>query len=501
VTAAGLGTVTAQGADLNFGTDMTPDPRIRGLVTVAEVGPNMAQLEYINDGGDVESLEDYGGMLAADDDDNAAYNPVKLEAGAGGIAADTYGAFPRDEQYDESGDGNADTDVSALDATHWSTDESNTAGTISLAHAESQGGVDALRVSTSSQTSGDTAVATFDDSSLSLADNIDQREIQIGVDVDSLESATVVEFVLEDGSGNTVTVSIDDGLTLSDVDVVADATGPAYVYQASIGDVNADTLNGIEKFKIQVTDGNADVSLFWVDVERTEKLSLGTEEYENADGDYETQELNEPQGAYTIQELGSLDEAFSSATIYDVQYDAQFRASAAPGSWIDYTFESAGRYDQDHKFRAVFNLDLPTSFDLTWSLDDMVVAQSHGSNRYLTVETASESEQQTLEDTADDSSTSWTSRTSRFDGQIGATVTLSGAPSASAVEAVYYNVLVNEGERSEIETASDTESAGGGPTGGGGGGLLDTITSVPGMIVTGIISALGLRSLGIIGGS
>jgi hypothetical protein len=69
------------------------------------------------------------------------------------------------------------------------------------------------------------------------------------------------------------------------------------------------------------------------------------------------------------------------------------------------------------------------------------------------------------------------------------------------VEAVYYNVLVNEGERSEMEAAGETEGAGGGPTGGGGGGLLDTITSVPGMIITGIISALGLRSLGIIGGS
>jgi hypothetical protein len=500
-TAAGLGTAAAQGGDLNFDTDMTPDPRIRGLVTVAEVGPNMAQLEYINDGGTVESLEDYGGMLAADDDDTAAYNPVTLQAGAGGIGADTFGALPRDEQYDESGDGSANTDVSVLDPTHWSTDETSTAGTISVADAESQGGVDSLRVSTSSQSSGDTAVATFDGSYVSLADNIDQREIQIGVDVDVLDSSTVVEFVLEDGSGNTVTVSIDDGLTLSDADVVADGTGPAYVYQASVGDVNPDTLNGIEKFRINVTDGNADVSLFWIDVERTEKLSLGTEEYENNDGNYETQELREPQGAYTIQELGSLDQAFSSATIYEVQYDAQFRASAAPGSWIDYQFEDAGRYDQDHKFRAVYNLDLPTAFDLSWSLDDMVVAQSHGSNRYLTVETASESEQQTLEDTADDSSTSWTSRTSRFDGQIGSQVTLTGAPSASAVEAVYYNVLVNEGERSEMEAAGETEGAGGGPTGGGGGGLLDTITSVPGMIITGIISALGLRSLGIIGGS
>jgi hypothetical protein len=250
-----------------------------------------------------------------------------------------------------------------------------------------------------------------------------------------------------------------------------------------------------------VSEGNADVTFFWMDVERAERLTLGTEEYENSDGDYATQSVYEPQGAYSVQDLGGLDDAFDGATLYSVQYDVQFRVSEAPSSWVDFQFEEAGRYDRDLRFQAVQNIDLPTAFDLSWSLDDFVVDQSHPSSRYLTVEVATESEAQTLEDTGDDSSTSWTGRTSRFDGKIGDTVELSGAPSASDVEAVHYDVLVDEGERQEM-TTEGAGGAGGGPAGGGGnGGILDFVTSIPGMIATGLVSALGLRRLGIIGGS
>jgi hypothetical protein len=498
VTAA-AGPVAAQDAALNYETDMTPDPRILGAVTVDEVGPDMGMLEFINDADDVEDLADYGGMLAADDDDSAAYNPVQFDAGAGGVDADTFGAFPRGEMFDESGDGDAETDISALDSTHWSTDESSTAGTISVADSDSDGGVSGLQISTSSQTSGDTAVASLDSQYVSIADSIDQRVIQLGVDVTTLESATVVEIVFTDSNSNTVTVSIDDGLTLDDSDVVADGTGSAYVFQAGIGDIAPGTLDDIDSVKVKVKDGNADVTFFWIDVERTEKLSFGTEEYENTDGDYETRTVYEPQGAYSVQDLGGLDDAFDGATLYSVQYDAEFRVSEALSSWVDFQFEEAGRYDRDLRFQTVQNIDLPTAFDLSWSLDDFVVDQSHPSSRYLTVEVATESEAQTLDDTGDDTSTSWTGRTGRFDGAIGDTVELSGAPSASDVEAVHYDVLVDESEREEMTAAAG--GGGGGPAGGGDGGILDFVTSLPGMIATGLVSALGLRRLGIIGGS
>ena len=500
VTAA-AGPVAAQEAALNYETDMTPDPRVRGAVTVDEVGPDMGMLEFVNDADETEDLADYGGMLAADDDDSAAYNPVQFDAGAGGFAADTFGAFPRGEMFDESGDGNEDTAVSALDSTHWSTDEANTAGTISVADSESAGGVPGLQVSTSSQGSGDTAVATLDSQYVTVTDSIDQRVIQLGVDVTTLESSAVVDIILRDSNGNTVTVSIDDAMTLDDNDIVADSTGSAFVYQQQIGDVNPDTLNDIDELEVQVSEGNADVTFFWMDVERAERLKLGTEEYENSDGDYVTQSVYEPQGAYSVQDLGGLDAAFDGATLYSVQYDVQVRVSEAPSSWVDFQFEEAGRYDRDLRFQAVQNIDLPTAFDLSWSLDDFVVDQSHPSSRYLTVEVATESEAQTLEDTGDDSSTSWTGRTSRFDGKIGDTVELSGAPSASDVEAVHYDVLVDESERQEM-TTEGSGGAGGGPAGGGGnGGILDFVTSIPGMIATGLVSALGLRRLGIIGGS
>ena len=498
VTAA-AGPVAAQETTLNYGTDMTPDPRIRGSVLVDEVGPDMGMLEFIDDAGETDDLADYGGMLAADDDDSAAYNPVQFDAGAGGFEADTFGAFPRGEMYDESGDGNEDTAVTALDATHWSTDEANTAGTISVADSESAGGVSGLQISTSSQTSGDTAVASLDSQYVSIADSIDQRVIQLGVDVATLGSAAVVEIVFTDSNSNTVTVSIDDGLTLDDSDVVADGTGSAYVFQAAIGDIAPGTLDDIDSVTVNVKDGNADVTFFWMDVERTERLKLGTEEYENTDGDYVTQDVYEPQGAYSVQDLGGLDDAFDGATLYSVQYDVQFRVSEAPSSWVDFQFEEAGRYDRDLRFQAVQNIDLPTAFDISWSLDDFVVDQSHPSSRYLTVEVATESEAQTLEDTGDDSSTSWTGRTSRFDGKIGNTVELSGAPSASDVEAAHYDVLVDESKREEMTAASG--GAGGGPAGGGGsGGFLDFLTSIPGMVATGVVSAFSLRRLGFLGG-
>jgi hypothetical protein len=493
VSVAATGAVSAQEEEvLNYDSDYLPNPTINGSVTVAEVGPDMGMLEYIADDDSVEDLADYGARLAEREDDETPHNPVGVSAGA--IDAPTYGAFPRDEMYDESGDGDEETAVSALDATHWTTDESSTAGSITVADGESQGGADGLRVSTSSQTSGDTAVATFSEFE-TMTDGPDRRTIQLGVDVDTLESGAVVDFVIRDSSDNTVTVTIDDSLTLDDSNVVATSTGEAYVFQQQIGDLNENVLNDIAAVDIEVSEANADVLVFFMDIERSTRIAFGTEEYLDSDDEVDTQTLYEPSGWYWVTELGSFDDALSDATFMDVEYEAAFEAAGTPDDWREYTFEAADRYDQDHRFKYVQNFDLPAAFDLSYTLDNLDDEQAFPSGRYLTVKSTTGDETRVLDD-ADSDDVSWTSRTGSYDADIGSDVTITSAVNPSDIQAVYYDILVNQGERDEM---TGTASVGGGPTGQSG-GLLSTIFSLPGMLISGLVGVLGLRRLGFIGG-
>jgi hypothetical protein len=483
--ATGAGAVSAQSDQLNFSTEMTPDPRIRGTVTVGEVGPDMAMLEYIADDDTVQSLADYGGMLAPRPTEGEPHNPVQVSAGA--IGLDAYGAFPREEQYDEDGDGSADTDVSALDATHWTKDVSGSAGTMTIADDQSAGGVNGLRVSTSSQGTGDVAIAALDPSYIDFTEDIDRRYIQLGVDVDTLESAATVDIVLRDSNSNEVVVSIDDGLTLDDTDVVATSTGDAVVYQQQIGDINADTLTDIQAYEVQVSEGNADVLFFWQDLERTTDIAFGTEEYLDADDNVDTQTLYEPSGSYSITELGTVDDLLAGGTFLDVTYDIHLAASEASTDWHEFQFVEADRYDRDLRYQVVYNHDPPAAFDLNWSLDELFVEQSHPSNRYISVKTATGSEQFVLDD-RDSDTVSWTSRTGNFDKEIGDEVSMTTVVNAGDVTGIYFDVLVDEGEKDDMTGSA----AVGGPTGQSG-GFLDKILSVPGMILTAVIGGLGLR--------
>ncbi|MFP4627326.1 MAG: hypothetical protein ACLFNI_12160, partial [Natronomonas sp.] len=124
---AGAGNVAAVDG-LDVAGDYVQAPYISGTVTAATHESDFAPLDYVDDSGEQASLEEMGAQIAEREDDETPHNPITLEAA--NFDADDYSAFPRDETY-ENADGDEEA-VTALDETHWSVDEADTSGSITV---------------------------------------------------------------------------------------------------------------------------------------------------------------------------------------------------------------------------------------------------------------------------------------------------------------------------------------------------------------------------------
>ncbi len=486
-------TPDAEDVSVNFDSEFVHDPYVNASVTVTEHLGSFSQFEFTNNAGEVADLGDDGFTLArAPDDEDTPHNPVSLKASAfytdddgSRTVHDEYGAFPRGVTYDDDGDSDTEEEpVSALDATHWTTSDA-TNGSITVADGEDG----TLDVSTSSVASGETVSANFDLSSVGSSDGtitsgVLRKHLQTVVDVDALPSGALVELAVIDSTGAEVTATIDPSADLSEESVFATSTGDAKVGQAPIGELGS--LEDIEQFEIRVSEADATLTFHGLNLDRESAWTFGSQERQTTNDDDETivevVDVEEPDGDYSITDLGSLDETpFGNAAIAEVTYDAEMRASEMDEDEVNILArlkETPSTYDRPHEIEIVVEYNpteaYATSYDFENLLDEVALPQS----RYTGVEVATGVAE--IEDWEDVEDTSWTSRTSSYDS-VGDDVELYSSLASSDRTYTRHRYLLDDDEADDA-TSSAAVAAVGASGGGGSGGINWGVTGLLGFL-------------------
>jgi hypothetical protein len=470
-TVAALGGVaSAQESEVNFGSDVVQNPIVQKDMTIEEHTADMTSaLEYINDSGELVSLADQGARVATNDEEDTAHNPVTLRADK--FATDEYSAFPRGETYEDA-DGN-EQDLSALDAQHWSTDESGTAGSLTFETVSGANGADALHVSTSGQTSGDVAKAVLSD--VEITSGIERKYLQLVASVDTLESGAVVYVRVRDSSSNVIAAKIDGSGDGTAVDVIATGTGAGQAYQSQLGEFST-SLNDIVEVEIAVEGANADVTIPALNLDRESEWTYGEREFKNADDEIETETVSEPSGEFSITSLATLPEVFRDGSIMDVMITAEFLASKLPVADRRTRWADSSVYDYANRLQTLVGFELPTAYALSYGSGKATDEVLLPDQRYNEIGFSRESELPSWTDVDDDNVT-WTDRTSQYEStDIGETVEITPSVSTGEVLVVFTDVFLSDDQRG---TATTFSSGGGGAVmTGAGGGFLGSAASI-----------------------
>ena len=494
VATVGVGAAQETEGVPKFASEYTPIPHVEGAQfrVGSHDAEEMASLEYVDNDGNVKSFADeFGAVLAPDpEDDTEPNNPVGFHPS--NIESEEYTAFPRGETYDDDGDDSTDeVPVRAVDATHWTTDESGSAGTISVSDADN----DALSISTSGQTSGDVATATFSDFTIDSGEA--RKTIQLVLDVDTLESAAVVDISVVDASSNSVTATIDPDADSSADATIATAQGTGIVYQVEIGQLpDGTSLDTLEELTVEVSEANAGVTFHGINLELDSEWNFGTtENYDSEDDEVVEETLVEPQGMTWITSLSSLTEQFGSATIRDLEYKVEVQASEAPIDNWDVEVTDAERSQSAKNYHMVGGLKLPGGLyavDVV-SAGTLVDEVRHPDDVYQSVEYAHGlSELPTLEDV---DGVEWTDATSVLTGgDMDTEVEVSTTVTAGDTIGLNHDLQ----ENAEIVNQMVGSAGGGGAAPmSGGGGFMSSIWGWLTAGATGILGAVGLaRFLG-----
>jgi len=446
-----------------------------------------ALLSYEDDNGDKTILPGY---VPREDTENV----LTLRADKIDFPGAT--AFPRGEMFDESGDGTADTAVSALDARHWTTTGA-TNGSVSV----SNGDLDvsqSLTISSSSVASGETVTATFSD--VSLTDAAAKRFLQFVVNVDQLTSGATVEIVVVDDDGDEKTVSASPGADTSQDTIFASGTGSGVAYQQRLNGLST-TANGdgsfdsIERIEVRISEADAAVTFSAFDVERKSQWTFGSYlKNEDTDSEERVTRYEPGPGTYSVTGLDTLGDvlAHEDAVLYDVTQPMRYTLADSDGE-LRFRFKKASDYPgYDYVLRQQGKAWVPTAIDLTHSalsFEDIVSAPS---NRYQTAWTALNTDGTPLAD-LDDADKSY--HGSAYSSQ-GATVTLRSSVTAANKVAFGADILVTESDKRGAFSSSARSSGGGGaaPSANGGGGTFGMIAG----LVTAAIGGLVARARGIV---
>ncbi|MFD1601030.1 hypothetical protein [Halobellus rarus] len=486
---AGVGAAQETEGVPNFDSEYTPIPHVKGAKwrVGSHDASEMGSLDYVDNDGNVQSFTDeFGAVLAPDpDDEDEPHNPVGFHPSR--IQSSEYTAFPRGETYDEDGDGEANTDVRAVDATHWTTDESGSAGTITVEDADD----DALSISTSGQTSGDVATATFSDFTIDSGEA--RKTIQLVLDVDTLESGAVVDVEVVDAGGASVVASIDPSADATADGTIATEQGTGIVYQVEIGELpDGTTLDTLEELVVSVSEANAGVTFHGINLELDSEWTFGTREvYDSEEEKVLEETLVEPAGMTWITSLSSLTEQFGSATIVDLEYEIEVRASEGPISNWDVEVTDAERSESAKNYHLVGGLEIPGGLyevDVV-SAGTLVDEVRHPDDVYQGVEYAHDlSELPTLEDVDD---VEWTDATTVFtSNDMDTEVEVSTTVTAGDTIGLNYDLQ----ENNDIVNAMVGSAGGGGVAPASGGGFMSSIWGWVTAGVTGIAAALGIAS-------
>jgi len=437
----------------------TPNPEIATEVTVDEWDGSdfSTALEYYDDSGDAATLP------ASLNDSND--NPVTLSATA--IDFEDRNEFPRtDDEEDNS--------ASALDADEWT--ESGATVSDSSTHA----GVDALNFAGAA--SGDSA--TY--SNFSVEDG-EKTYLTLAADINDASGTPTVTLTDDDGDQINVTL-YDSTANADDDDVVANETGDGMVFQHQLGDLDVGgSGDGSFDTTEEITvEGDVDADISVLDAERTRELTFGEREYENDDGDMETEEITEPRGDYSVTGMDTLDDVMSDATVNDVTSDAVFQASDLQDDEdVNAEFGESSDYPQwDQLGEIDYRLTLPTAFDVDYASPELRDEPTLPSERYKEVDVAEDTGDDDFEDIEGDSVSS------SYDGSD--EITLDSTVSTDTNYVISYQIVLTDGEVDTIQNAVD--AGGAAVMDSSDGGIWGFLTSIPG-IITSAIAGLGLARI------
>lgn len=481
---AGLTGPVAAAPDFNEDAEAAQNPYITADVTVDGFDRGeMSVGEYEDDSGEIVSLP--ASVVKSEDVDDIGtgeVNPYTFVASD--INFSDAGAFPRDKDS-----------VSALDASEWSTDTSSSAGSMSVSDSETAPGVDAVSISTSSQSSGDTAVATF--GNFSVTSDVEKRYLQAVMDVNTLDSGTTLELRATDSDGDYVVATLDSGATASDADVIGATTGEGFVFQEQVGGLSVQgsgdgAMGEIQSIDVHVVDGNADIDVSALNVQKTSEWGFGAERVDSDDDDeFETntiRDVSEP-GAISIHDVSTMSGEFDSAEIAGITMPMEFAASDLDNDsdLVDVTFDEATNYPSfEWRQEAYYRLQLPDAYDLSYANAALEQEVSVPENRYSVVEIAEGASGTDFEDID-----SWTDKSGSLSSE-GTTVELDSTIQVGQEIVVHESVLVTEDEKSAVQAVGGV-----GQFGSSGGGILDMILSPFGAIA-GAVGALLARARGVI---
>jgi len=462
---AGTGPAAAQ----QSGTTVA-NPTTSGEVTIQSYNVSWDPIQYENNNGELVAHPSHV--------NESVDNPYSFVATD--IEVADYGTFPRKDA--ESGNS-----ASALDASEWSTTVSDTSNTaLSASDIETAPGVDAVNIATGgSMGSGDTATATY--SNFSVTSDEKKRYLQVAMDVNQLDSGATVDVRVVDENGDYYAAEVNPSRS-SGEDLIGSAQGEGYVFQRQLGDMslvaNGDgTFDNIEKTEIVIADGDADVSVAAVNVQKMSTWDLGTQLKDtNSDSELEETTLREVSspGAVSITSLDSMGQTFQKGIVHDLTIDFVSNRTDRDADDIVTNFNQTDQRPGYYGTATIYvPTGLPSAYELSYANVQTSHTQSFLADRYIEVSYA-----EGVGDTAPKNISAWTDITSSYTSQ-GANVTVDDTLQPGQTN---YAVIKLQLQENEFQTTQDAFATAGaavmGPGGGGGG-----LGSIP--LVGGALATLG----------
>lgn len=473
-----VGGAAAVGGTVNWGADAAPD--ITYSKTETKAVHNMSW------GADNTALRTYEGNSGGTQVLNAKVNtsvanPVSFVPTD--VEENDFGAFPHSK------------DVSALAASEWAVGGANSSKG-SVSDTETAPGVDAVRFSTDgSMASGD--AVTFTNSNFSIDADERKHYLIVGQDIATLDSGTTVEYRVIDEDGDTVTAQINTSMSSGSA-FMANATGEGYIFQAQLGTLIEDghlttngdgTFNNIEKVQIAVLNGDADVAVPMLNLDKMSPYDFGTTAVDGDDDDSEpgdaTEEIVEKKTAGPIEltgldTLGGWATDSSEALIHSLSVEMVETAGDQPDDNVYLNLTKTGdRYPGYHgKAVVAVRISEVDAYDLTPSNGVITTTQTVTSGRLMKVEYAEgvngdePVDQQFVEDAT------LSDITSTF-GDSGKQVQIDSSMSAGDTNLLVFTFKVDESQYNALQNAGGA---------GGGGALSGGISSIP--VIGGLVVAV-----------
>jgi hypothetical protein len=484
--------VAAGGLGLNTEADQYPETTFtEDRLTIEEHDRStMSWLQYEDDNGKIQTID--ANVNGSASGAEVAYRADQLEVGA-------FAEYPRKSAE-------ANNSASWIDATEWSTSVSDT-GTgdgdpaNSLAVSDTDGAtapdVESITYNASDLGAGDTATATYGNQS--ITSDVAKRHLQAVLNVNQL--AGVVEIQIHDADGDYVAAQINASAAASADNVIANQTGQGAIYQRQLGQFAVQgsgdgTLAAVEDVKIVTTDGDSELTVTGLNVQKKSQWDFGEERVPDQStsdtGDYkdETVYTRPAGGQIEAADLAGLGSEFSDATVHKLQYiDVEYRMQDKPSA-VSVEFRDAG--DTYPSFDSVLDLSyrrtLPSAYDITHGNLTLETNQTFLSERYVTIryaEGVGDTETENINDSE------WIDLSGSL-GDKGTWITADDTVSADTTYVIQIEPKLIESQTNTLEVQ---QAGGGGFWGSSGGGnpFMSLYNWVAGGIV-GLLGALGLKS-------